>query len=70
MSRLWVVDTNVLVAAVLTAQVDSPTARTLGAMLDGSLMFLLSPALLAEYRAVLLRPRLVQRHGLAEVEVD
>jgi putative PIN family toxin of toxin-antitoxin system len=70
MSRLWVVDTNVLVAALLTAQVDSPTARTLGAMLDGSLMFLLSPALLAEYRAVLLRPRLVQRHGLAEAQVD
>jgi polysaccharide export outer membrane protein len=47
---LWVVDTNVLVAALLTAQADSPTARTLDAMLDGSLMFLLSPALLAEYR--------------------
>jgi hypothetical protein len=26
-------------------------------MLDGSLMFLLSPALLAEYRAVLMQPR-------------
>jgi putative PIN family toxin of toxin-antitoxin system len=67
---LWVVDTNVLVAALLTAQADSPTARTLDAMLDGSLMFVLSPALLAEYRAVLLRPRLAQRHGLTEAEVD
>lgn len=70
MSCLWVVDTNVLVAALLTAQPASPTARTLDAMLDGSLMFALSPALLAEYRAVLLRPRLVQRHGLTEPEVD
>ena len=67
---LWVVDTNVLVAALLTAQADSPTARTLDAMLNGSLMFVLSPALLAEYRAVLLRPRLAQRHGLTEAEVD
>jgi predicted nucleic acid-binding protein len=57
MNRLWVVETNVLVAALLTAQVDRPTARTLGAMLDGSLIFLLSPALLAEYRAVLMQPR-------------
>ena len=53
MNRLWVLDTNVLVAAVLTAQVDSPTARTLGAMLDGSLMFLLSPALLAEFDTIM-----------------
>lgn len=57
MNRLWLVETNVLVAALLTAQVDRPTARTLGAMLDGSLMFLLSSALLAEYRAVLMQPR-------------
>jgi putative PIN family toxin of toxin-antitoxin system len=68
--RLWVVDTNVLVAALLTAQAESPTARTLDAMLSGSLMFVLSPALLAEYRAVLLRPRLVKRHGLTTAEVD
>lgn len=70
MTHLLVVDTNVLVAALLTAQPDSPTARTLNAMLDGSLMFVLSPELLAEYRAVLLRPRLAQRHGLTEAEVD
>ncbi len=70
MTRLVVVDTNVLVAALLTPQTDSPTARTLDAMLDGSLMFLLSPDLLVEYRAVLLRPKLAQRHGLTETEVD
>jgi putative PIN family toxin of toxin-antitoxin system len=70
MTRLVVVDTNVLVAALLTPQTDSPTARTLDAMLNGSLMFLLSPDLLVEYRAVLLRPKLAQRHGLTETEVD
>jgi putative PIN family toxin of toxin-antitoxin system len=70
MTRLWVVDTNVLVAALLTTQADSPTARTLDAMLSGHLMFVLSPALLAEYRSVMLRPRLMQGHGLTEAEVD
>jgi putative PIN family toxin of toxin-antitoxin system len=65
-----VVDTNVVVAALLTAQRDSPTARTLNAMLDGTLMHVLSPDLLAEYRAVLARPRLAQRHGLSEAELD
>jgi putative PIN family toxin of toxin-antitoxin system len=70
MTRLVVVDTNVVVAALLTAQRDSPTARTLNAMLDGTLMHVLSPDLLAEYRAVLARPRLAQRHGLSEAELD
>lgn len=70
MTHLVVVDTNVVVAALLTARNDSPTARTLDAMVDGSLMHVLSPDLLAEYRSVLLRPRLAQRHGLSEAEVD
>lgn len=39
-------------------------------MLDGSLRFLLSEVLLAEYRRVLLRPRIVQWHGLTEADVD
>lgn len=39
-------------------------------MLDGRLLFLLSPALLREYRQVLLRPKLVRLHGLSENEID
>jgi putative PIN family toxin of toxin-antitoxin system len=70
MTRLFIIDTNVLIAGLLSRRADSPTVRLLDAMLDGSLMFLLSPDLLAEYRAVLLRPRISAAHGLSEAEVD
>lgn len=39
-------------------------------MLSGELRFALSMELLAEYRAVLLRPRIQSRHGLSETELD
>lgn len=68
--HLFIIDTNVLVAGLLTGDAASPTARILDAMLDGGLPCLLSPALLAEYRAVLLRPKLCRAHGLDEAEVD
>jgi len=64
---VFVVDTNVVVAGLITGSGDSPVAD---AMLSGALLCLLSPALLDEYRSVLLRPKLVKLHGLAEVEVD
>jgi predicted nucleic acid-binding protein len=70
MTRLYIVDTNVLVAGLLTTQADSPTARLVDPMLNGSLMFLLSPALLAEYRGVLIRPKLVAAHRLNTEEMD
>jgi len=69
-SRLFVIDTNVVVAGLISAQSSSPTVRVLDAMLDGRLLFLLSPALLSEYRQVLLRPGLARLHGLGEDEVD
>jgi uncharacterized protein len=64
------VDTNVVVAGLITSQADSPTAQILDAMLAGRLLYLLSPALLTEYRAVLLRPKLAGLHGLTPDEVD
>lgn len=70
MTRHCVADTNVLVAGLLTADPRSPTARVLDAMLAGRLAFLLSPDLLAEYRAVLLRPKLLAQHGLKEAEIN
>ncbi len=70
MTTLYVVDTNVVVAALLTPASAAPPAAILERMLDGSLRFLLSPALLAEYRDVLLRPRLARRHALSEPQVD
>lgn len=68
--RTFIVDTNVLISGLITSQVESPTAKILDAMLGGRLIYLLSPALLQEYRTVLLRPKLLQLHGLSEQQVD
>ncbi|HVC36991.1 MAG TPA: putative toxin-antitoxin system toxin component, PIN family [Gammaproteobacteria bacterium] len=68
--KLWVVDTNVVVAGILAADANSPPARILEAILAGQLRFLLSVELLAEYRSVLLRQHIRARHGLAPQAVD
>jgi len=68
--RIFIIDTNVLVAGLITAETNSPTARVLDAMLSGSLFYLLSKDLLREYRNVLLRPRLSRLHGLNELDID
>ena len=65
-----VVDTNVVVAGLLTGEATAPKARILDLMLGGGIWYLLSEALLAEYRAVLLRPRIAAAHGLTPPEVD
>jgi uncharacterized protein len=68
--RVFVIDTNVVVAGLITASSASPALAVLDAMLSGALVYLLSPALLEEYRSVLLRPKLASLHGLTEAEVD
>jgi putative PIN family toxin of toxin-antitoxin system len=68
--RAAVIDTNVVVAGLLTRDPDSPTARTVDAMLTARFVFLLSTALLTEYRRVLLRPRIQELHRLKSEEVD
>lgn len=70
MTLLALVDTNVVVSGVLAADQASPNGLILEAMLAGTLHFVLSEALLAEYREVLLRPAIAVRHGLTEAEVD
>jgi putative PIN family toxin of toxin-antitoxin system len=70
MPRMFIVDTNVVVAGLITAQADSPTVQLLDAMLDGRLIYLLSADLLREYRTVMLRPKLARMHGLNETEID
>ncbi|WP_295685880.1 putative toxin-antitoxin system toxin component, PIN family [uncultured Nevskia sp.] len=70
MKHLYVVDTNILVSAMLTKADDSPPLLIVRGMLNGNLRFLLSTELLAEYRAVLLRPKLMRLHGLDVDEVD
>ena len=65
-----IVDTNVVVAGLLTKQDASPLARILDGMLGAAFPFALSEALLAEYRAVLVRPVLRKLHGLTVAEVE
>ncbi|TVQ50391.1 MAG: PIN domain-containing protein [Gammaproteobacteria bacterium] len=67
---VFIVDTSVVVAGMLTDSRQSPVAQALDAMLAGTLIFLMSPALLDEYRAVLLRPTLAKLHALTEAEID
>ncbi len=69
-SAFFIIDTNVLVAGLLTSRADSPVARILDGMLSAAFAFVLSEALLAEYRAVLVRPHLRKLHGLSEAEID
>lgn len=57
-------------AGLLTSDEAAPTARILDFMLAGALPFLLSIELLAEYRDVLLRPKIAGIHGLSAGEVD
>lgn len=68
--RPLVVDTNVVVAGLLTSDPSSPTAVVLDGMLDGTFLVLLSEELLSEYREVLLHPRIRERHGLEPAEID
>ena len=65
-----IIDTNVVIAGLLTGNVDSPTAKILDGMRKGAFPFLISTALLAEYREVLLRKKIRALHGLSERDVD
>ena len=65
-----IVDTNVVVAGLLTASDTSPVARVLDGMLRASWPFVVSEALLADYHAVLVRPGLRRRHGLTAAQVE
>ena len=50
-----VVDTNVIVAAMLSSHSDSATVRVLAAIVDGQVEALVSSDILSEYREVLAR---------------
>ena len=68
--RAVIVDTNVVVAGLLTGNDTSPVARILDGMLAATFPCVVSEALLAEYRAVLVRPGLQKLHGLMVAEVE
>lgn len=66
----FVIDTNVVVSGVLTSRPTAPTRRIVDGMLRGRFPYLLSQDLLAEYRQVLLRPKIVERHRLSQDQID
>jgi len=70
MPALVLVDTNVVVAGLLTSRDDSSVARVLDGMLAADFPFALSEALLAEYGSVLRRASLRAAHGLNLAELD
>jgi len=65
-----IVDTNVLVAGLLTKDAQSPVARIVDGMLATSFAFAISQALLTEYSSVLARPKLRKLHGLSDADID
>ena len=65
-----IVDTNVVVAGLLTVHDTSPVAQILDGMLAASFPFVVSEALLAEYHAVLVRPALRKFHGLTVAQLE
>jgi putative PIN family toxin of toxin-antitoxin system len=67
---LVVVDTNVIVSGLLTSEKGAPTAAIVDRTMTGEIRVLLSLDLLAEYRLVLLRPKIRARHGLDEIAID
>lgn len=70
MTPAVIVDTNVVVAGLLTARDDAPVARILDAMLTASFTFVVSEALLREYHDVLDRPSLRRFHGLSVEQTE
>ena len=65
-----IVDTNVVAAGLITAQESSAVARVLDGMLAAVFPYVVSEALLSEYRTVLARPGLRKHHGLKIAEVE
>jgi putative PIN family toxin of toxin-antitoxin system len=61
-----IVDTNVLIAGLPIERNPLPVAAILQGMLKGELRFVVSTALLDEYRDVLDRPPLRRLHGLGD----
>lgn len=65
-----VIDTNVVVSGLITSDAESATCHILDGMIAGRFPYLLSTDLLTEYRKVMLRPKIRDRHGLCEAEID
>lgn len=68
--RIAVIDTNVIVAGLITRDAASPVAQVLDGMLAAAFPYALSDALLAEYGQVLARPAIARLHGLTSEEIE
>ncbi len=69
-ARVCIIDTNIVVAGLISADPTSPPVRILNAMLHGKLIYVLSAELFTEYSTVLRRPRVARHHGLTDDELD
>lgn len=67
--KVFIVDTNVVVSALIGSDPDSPPVRILDAMLEGAFPYVMSTALFSEYSSVLRRPAVIRQHGLTGSEV-
>lgn len=65
-----IIDTSVLVAALVSQALNMPPAVIVAALLRGVLSGVTSAALLAEYRRTLRQPKIAARHRLDAVEVE
>ena len=57
MNNLVVIDTNVLISALLSKHGDAATVQVLNAVFDGTIIPVLNDEILAEYDTVLHRPK-------------
>ena len=64
----WVIDTNVIVSGLLNP--NGPPARVLDAVVEGRIKLVHDARILAEYRDVLLRPRLKLNPGSVQIFLD
>lgn len=62
--RVAIVDTNVVATALLTSRSDSLLSQVLDGMITAQFPYAVSQALVAEYRTVLARLKIMKLHGL------
>lgn len=65
-----VIDSNVLVAGLLSRRVDSPVSRILDGMQTAAFGFAVSLDLIAEYHRVLRYPKVAELHGFDDGQLN
>ncbi len=65
-----VIDANVVVAGLVTADQYSSPAKILNAMLNGKLIYLMSEELMAEYAEVMRSSSIASLHQLTDADID